>query len=279
MNVHSYYINLDNAQDRRTFLEKNFYQTHPNNSFLERVAAVDVNDVIERKVVGQLSDREKACYLSHTLALEKSLANQEHAFILEDDAYFGEHSKRLILESLAALEGMEWDILYADIGLTNPGDMTNFFSLRKELVDHSRATWRVLKLAHIAYVGASAYIVNAKSKQKIAHYLRNQVRLDLPFDLELRRLVWEQQIHAYVIFPFATTLSPMADISQIQLKQTEVIELVWNAFRRLVWFESESDTTKVNQTLELLRSRVADNKSEVMGNIMALALADQFGKK
>ena len=279
MNVHSYYINLDNAQDRRTFLEKNFYQTHPNNSFLERVAAVDVNDVIERKVVGQLSDREKACYVSHTLALEKSLENQEHAFILEDDAYFGEHSKRLILESLAALEGLEWDVLYADIGLTNPADMTNFFSLRKELVDHSRATWRVLKLANIAYVGASAYIVNAKSKQKIAHYLRNQVRLDLPFDLELRRLVWEQQIHAYVIFPFATTLSPMADISQIQLKQTEVIELVWNAFRRLVWFESEPDTAKVNQMLGLLRSRVADSKSEVMGNIMALALADQFGKK
>ena len=68
-------------------------------------------------------------------------------------------------------------------------------------------------------------------------------------------------------------------ISQIQLKQTEVIELVWNAFRRLVWFESEPDTAKVNQMLELLRSRVADSRSEIMGNIMALALADQFGKK
>ena len=279
MNVHSYYINLDNAQERRKLLEKNFYQTHPSNTYLERVAAVNVNDVIKRKVAGRLSDREKACYLSHTLALEKSLENQEHVFILEDDTFFGQHSQRLILESLASIAGMEWDVLYADIGLTNPGDMTNFFTLKKELVDQSRSTWRVLKLEQIAYVGASAYIVNSKSKQKIAHYLCNQTCLDIPFDLELRRLVWEKQIHAHVIFPFATTLSPMADISQIQLKQTEVIELVWNAFRRLVWFETEPDTTKVNQMLELLRSRVADSRSEVMGNIMALALADQFGKK
>ncbi|MDH6504770.1 glycosyltransferase family 25 protein [Polynucleobacter sphagniphilus] len=279
MNVHSYYINLDNAQERRASLEKNFYQTHPRTSFLERVAAANVNDVIEQKIVGRLSDKEKACYLSHTLALEKSLENQEHAFILEDDTFFGEHSQSLILESLASLEGRDWDVLYADVGLTNPGDMVNFFSLRKELVDQSRATWRVLKLEQIAYVGASAYIVNSKSKQKIAHYLRNQTSLDIPYDLELRRLVWEKQIHAYVIFPFATTLSPMADVSQIQLKQTEVIELVWNAFRRLVWFESDRDTTKVNQMLGLLRTRVADSKSEVMGNIMALALADQFGKK
>ena len=279
MSLHSYYINLDSAETRRSYLENNYHQRMGASSPLSRIQAVTPLDIEVVGAGGTLKAVEKACFISHIRAFEASLANNDHALILEDDAHFGVYSNKVIDHAISSLEGQDWDILYADLGITNPAKMVELFMLRKDLFVYGEKAWKLLKIDNIAFVGATAYIVNRKSKIKLYQYLKGIVSYDVPFDLVLRNLVWSGSLSAFMIFPFATTLSSLADSSQIQVQQTQVIEIVWNSFRRLVWLESDDDGSPKNPELKDLVNGVADTRSRFIGDVMALSLAAKFGIK
>jgi GR25 family glycosyltransferase involved in LPS biosynthesis len=279
MSLQSYYINLDSAKARSQSLESNYQERVTSSWPLHRINATNTKDIEALGVSGDLTLTEKACFFSHVKALEESLSNNDHAFILEDDAHFGVYSNHAIEQATRSLEDQPWDILYADLGLTNPANMVEFFMLRKELFAQGNRAWKLLKLENIAFVGATAYIVNRNSKNKLHQFLKSQVLLNIPFDLVLRNLVWSKNISAFMIFPFATTLSALADSSQIQIQQTEVIELVWNAFRRLVWLEGDDLESPKNPNLQDLIKLVADSRSSAIGDLLTLALANKFGTK
>lgn len=279
MSLQSYYINLESAKVRSQSLEKNYQEQVTSSWPLHRINATNTQDIEALGVSGNLTLTEKACFFSHVKALEESLSNHDHAFILEDDAHFGVYSNHAIEQAIRSLEDQPWDILYADLGLTNPANMVEFFMLRKELFAQGNRAWKLLKLENIAFVGATAYIVNRNSKKKLHQFLKSQASLNIPFDLVLRNLVWSKNLLAFMIFPFATTLSALADSSQIQIQQTEVIELVWNAFRRLVWLEADDLGSPKNPNLQELIKLVGDSRSSAIGDLLTLSLANKFGTK
>lgn len=279
MSLQSYYINLNSAKVRSESLEKNYQERITSSWPLHRINATNTKDIEALGVLGDLTLTEKACFFSHVNALKASLSNNDHAFILEDDAHFGICSNQSIEWAIQSLEGQSWDILYADLGLTNPANMVELFMLRKELFAQGNGVSKLLKLENIAFVGATAYIVNRNSKNKLHQFLQSQTSLNIPFDLILRNLVWSKSLSAFVIFPFATTLSELADSSQIQIRQTEVIELVWNAFRRLVWMEGDDPGSPKNPNLQELINLVADSRSASIGDLLTLSLATKFGTK
>src|SRR5262245_55728131 len=96
-----FFINLENQAERRDFLRDNFARHKAQGWFLNRIAAVGVDQLARSPVPGLIRETEKACFLSHKLALRESLEAPGHALILEDDALFGPSSCGAIDNAIA----------------------------------------------------------------------------------------------------------------------------------------------------------------------------------
>jgi GR25 family glycosyltransferase involved in LPS biosynthesis len=278
MTLQSFYINVDQAVERKNFLEQNYRQFMPPEWSCSRVSAVTPEQLSPlNQSQAYISLNERACFASHVRALDQSLANEQPVLILEDDALFGPQSFQIIRDCLQGLQNTEWDILYTDVCIPHPSAMLEFFQLRKVLIGESR--WQLFDLSQINYAGATAYVINGRSKQKIHALCKGLPQLSLPYDLQLRQWVQTKILKAFTVFPFATTLSTYAESSQIQSSEGQIIDQAWNNFRRLIWVGADAlpqvDLVDA-QTRLVLHS---DARSERMAAIMATVLAEQRKSK
>jgi len=58
----------------------------------------------------------------------------------------------------------------------------------------------------MVFAGSTAYLVNAKSRQKIYDLLDAVQEIDIPYDLYLRHLVHSSALKGFSLFPFVTSL-------------------------------------------------------------------------
>jgi GR25 family glycosyltransferase involved in LPS biosynthesis len=235
------YINLKNQIQRRLYLEKNFESNNQSGWRLLRLEAVDSETVQQRKIDGKLRPSEKACFLSHRSAVEKSIAFSDHTMIVEDDVLFGKSSIRLIEGAIAAVPQDAWDILFTDIGVWDVHAMIDLLFLRRTL---GNGLSRVLPLKGFPFTASTSYIVNANSKTKILRLLNAVQKYDLPYDLHLRALINRSDLAAFAIFPFATSLSYLGDDSQIEPPEGAAGPAILNAFRRGNWFDRDAEDFK-----------------------------------
>lgn len=271
--MHCIYINLDQQIERRNFVEDNFSHHVPANWALHRFTAID-SKYLPEGLLGKLRDTEKACFLSHIGALEMAMTFAGDVLILEDDVWFGPSSIGLIDMARQSLGENEWDLLFTDLCIVNPRDMLDLFQLRKEW-DNSKQV-RLLDLSKTMFAGATAYIVRQESKSKLLQALKRLTRLDAPYDLVLRHWIQQQQLTARGIFPFATSLSLYAESSQVQLKETEVTDACWNAFRRLVCVDANDLELTVPALSATFGQDYRHKSTEVFANILALRLSPKF---
>ena len=232
-----FYINLDASTQRKSFIEENFAKYRKAHWSLDRISAVDAKYVHSHAVPGSIRDAEKACFLSHKKAILQNLDNDENIFILEDDAMFGRRTCDSIENMLNGARELEWDIIFTDLVIPNIATMANLLILRQKLVAQNRV--QLLNPKNLIYAGATAYIINKKSKRKIHHLLESLNSLDIPYDLFLRRLISKSNISGYVIFPFVTSLSEFSELSNIQTPATRDDNLIWDLYRKMVWLEGD----------------------------------------
>lgn len=229
-----YYINLDGATERRIAITNSFAECERTSCDLVRLDACNVDYIIENAIPGKTQPSEKACFISHKMALREAIKALGHAFIVEDDTAFGRATFPRLQGLLQKLDPQSWDLLFTDIGLGNIPDMLSLISLKSALAQHGAL--RVLPLKGMNYFGSSAYVVNAASKEKLLSLLDEIKTLDHPYDLTLRDLVNQPRIAAYFAFPFLTTISELADISTIthsmNINKRKVLS--WNLFRRAI---------------------------------------------
>ena len=230
-----FYINLDASIQRKSSIENNFAKYRKGHWSLDRISAVDVEYVNSHRIPGSIRDAEKACFLSHKKTILQNLDTDENIFILEDDAMFGRRTCETIENILNGIGELEWDIIFTDLVIPNIDAMANLLILRQKLVAQNRV--RLLNPKNLIYAGATAYIINKKSKRKIYDFLKSVKNLDIPYDLFLRRLIRKSNINGYVIFPFATSLSEFSESSNIQTAATRDENLIWDMYRRMVWLE------------------------------------------
>jgi GR25 family glycosyltransferase involved in LPS biosynthesis len=274
--MHCIYINLDSQIERRQFVEQNFAKFMPSGWTLHRYSAFDASRKAELPE-GKLRDSEKACFLSHVGALEQALTLPgNEVLILEDDVYFGPNSARLISEALSMVPPA-LEVLFTDVCVIAPEDMVNLFLLRRTY--EQERTVKLLNLSKIVFAGATAYLVRKSSCAKLIRALKNLPRLDLPYDLVLRQWIAQHQLSAYAIFPFATSLSYYADSSQIQPKESEINEICWNAFRRLVCVDASMECGQALRTIYQSHPEFVDPAARMFGEIMGLRLSGKFKKK
>jgi GR25 family glycosyltransferase involved in LPS biosynthesis len=229
------YINLDRETGRRTGLEANFAAHNQHGWTLSRFSALDAAALDAQGIQTTLRPSEAACFLSHRGAIEQSLVWPGNAMILEDDCQFGASTQQLVVDAIRNMP-RDWDLLYTDICVPNFQAMIELFLLRRQRA--SRAS--LIPLRGMPFAGATAYVINEKSKPVLAE-LFAQCDLDIPYDLWLRQLVYDGVLTAFATFPFATTLSPEAETSQIQGADQASINAVWNGFRRMMWYQADTN--------------------------------------
>lgn len=236
-----FYINLDKAEIRRNQIEENFSKYKNDGWTLTRFPAFDKSHA---DVVGSIWDVGKATYLSHKNLIKEHLKD-EPILVLEDDAKFGPRTCATIDHFLKENSfSLNWDILFTDIGITNPISLLKLIYLRARI-----QKIECIGLKDLGFVGATAYIVNPKSKDMLIKLLEGPI--DLPFDLKLRDLLLKKEIEAFSFFPFLTTLTDEAEKSQICVRgdfpsqdpDTNLV-LAWNLFRKMAWLDRREEDYK-----------------------------------
>jgi GR25 family glycosyltransferase involved in LPS biosynthesis len=266
------YINLDGAQARRSALEENFEACKGPGWTLRRMRAVEVGDIAQSLPPGRIREVEKAVYLSHTKAVQETLAAPGHALIIEDDALFGPESCERIASACAAFPEDAWDILFTDVGFVEPHVMARFFSIRREL--SKKREEMLIPLREFAFIGCTSYVVNRRFRKRWLELLRAQSPLDMPIDLYARAQVSAGNVRAFVTFPFVTSLTAEGDRSQYQPGDGAVTDTVWNAFRRFCWLHRDIDVALA--PVERLGEDFADPEARAFAKLLGAALSDRM---
>lgn len=269
------YINLDASTTRRRHIEDNFLAHRRDGWQLTRFPAINVDHVHAHRVAGTLSPREKACFLSHRQALAQQAAGPGHVFILEDDALFGSQTCEATDRFLLDNPQLDWDVLYTDICVPDVSTMVNLVKVRQRLTSEKRVS--LLNLNQMSFAGATAYVVNGKSKARLSALLASAASLDLPYDLFLRQLIHERKITGYCFFPFITSLSADSEASQIQKAGTQSTDLVWNTYRRMIW--TDRDLARESTTLSEIDRQLCDEESRAFGVLFAAMASTKFTLK
>jgi GR25 family glycosyltransferase involved in LPS biosynthesis len=272
-----FYINLASATERRARLEHNFAQVPHGQWAMHRFNAVDVAQVQSLAVSGRLKDTEKACFLSHQSIMAQQAAGGSAVLVVEDDVLLGQQTFAALDDFVETSQrnGLEWDVVFADICVPMAENMVQLLRLRGQLEASQRT--QLIDLKHMLFGGATAYLVNGKSINKLLQCLQSEPKLDVAYDIYLRKLIHQGVLKGYCLFPFVTSLSRDAETSQIQSQGTQLTDLIWNTFRRLVWRERQ--LSSVDADIQGIRQATHDDEAEKISVILAALLSKSFVPK
>lgn len=252
-----FYINLDASTERKSSIEANFLKYGKSNWSLSRIPAIDTRYVGSHPIVGSISDAEKACFLSHKKAILEALKNDDSAFILEDDAVFGRKTCDIVENILANRNNaIELDVIFTDLIIPNIGAMANLLMLKHKLDAQNK--FRLFNPKNLIFAGATAYILSPVAKRKLYGILDAQSRLDIPYDLFLRKLINQSKLSAAVVFPFVTSVSEFSNSSNIQPIGVKEASLIWDLYRQMVWIEG--DFTQHRPIVDELNRKLSDEE-------------------
>ncbi|MEO7385835.1 MAG: hypothetical protein ABIX37_02735 [Gammaproteobacteria bacterium] len=272
--MQAYCINVASEATRRALLEGQMASHLPPGWRWTWVDAVTPASLDPARTSPGLKPGENACYQSHQRVIGLAAAAGGHALVLEDDVLLGPQSAGMIEGAIRSLPEEGWDLLFTDVAIPDPEPMLQLFLLRRRWQADGRV--HLLDLRQLPFCGSTAYVINSASLSRVAA-VANENRHGLPYDLLLRQAIYEGRLQGRLIFPFATTVSAMADASQIQAAGVQATDLVWNAYRRLVWAGQDLDPVAV--TLAALPVAGVDAESALMGRILAEALSPALVQK
>jgi GR25 family glycosyltransferase involved in LPS biosynthesis len=266
-----FYINLASRPDRRVALERNFATAGAEGWRLHRFEAVTAQAVIDAGAPGILRPQEKGCFLSHR-NLIRSIASHGPVMIAEDDVLFGRRTCPGIDAALGAVGEDQWDIVFTDVFVGAVGIWPELIKLRRAF-DRTGA-FQLLDAVQLQFAGSTSYILNGRSRPLLAALLEDPGPIDLPYDIYLRQLVRQFQLKAYVIFPFATSISDLASQSSIQPDQAGTLDGIANLFRRMVWMERNLSAHAAE--IETLRAAYSDPESRAFGVLFEALMSERM---
>ena len=267
--MNCFYINLSTAKNRKLWIEENFLKYNLHNWSLIRFNAFDKNSNYINTIKGRSSNAEKACYLSHKEIIANNLGATHPYLIFEDDTYFNEVTFTVLNNFL--LKDINWDIIYTDIGISNPRNMIDMIYRKKCLT----GSYELHEIGKMKFFGANSYVINHNSSQKILQMI--DCEINIPYDLILRELINEGKLKAFYIFPFITTENELGNKSQIQSDYYKSTELALKTFRRMIF--GMYDKYEINESIDFIEKELLDDNLINFSKIIAATLSDKFIKK
>lgn len=224
--IHCSYINLDQAVGRRLRLEANFREyMQDQDCELTRIPALGQSVIHAIHRPRNLTGSELGCIYSHCQAITSALQNSapgRYHLICEDDCKFGEHSARLMRDTLHHMNstGTDWDLIFTSVAIgcsTELGDLIDVFEylLPRKLTSFQRGH-------EFTTSGASAYLLNPRSAAKLLPLFQDATRIKVPIDIYFRDLSKAGKIKTFFTFPFITGLDTADCASYIQTSNLPV---------------------------------------------------------
>ncbi|MFZ5684663.1 MAG: hypothetical protein ACOY9C_08485 [Pseudomonadota bacterium] len=261
------YINLAGARDRRAWMESHLARVAPPGVSLARFEAVEA--AAAAALPGAIRPAEKACFRSHREAIATCHDGESPLLVLEDDVVLS--ARAFTADRLPP--GEDWDLLFTDATLADPGLWIGLAKGRPALIAQDRV--RIIDLAHARFASAAAYVVNGRSKARVLEALDAFERLDLPYDIALRQLVHAGRLRACLTFPFLTSVAALSGASQIQ-PGGNAADLISDAFRRLMFVDRDLAASRAEA--EAIAAG-CDEESRLVGMILGGVVSGQFQPK
>ncbi|MDH4377546.1 MAG: glycosyltransferase family 25 protein [Ramlibacter sp.] len=277
----AFYINLEAATLRRQAIESSFRLAARPGWALHRFPATAIAAPAyagpRLRHVGsgrRLSMAEEGCYLSHRSVIERQARLGAPFMVLEDDVVFASPSVSLIDGFMKSGQAHDWDLIFTDVIFPDANGMLNLFRLRQSL---RPGEVRVLDLAARGFAGTSAYIVMPKAAAMLAEQLNAPALESVPFDMAVRRLIYDKVLRACVLFPFPTSVGETAQASQIQDTAASTADLLWNTFRQMVWIGA--DRAAVEGVLRQIDERHVDAPARDLGIVLSAMASRSYVPK
>jgi GR25 family glycosyltransferase involved in LPS biosynthesis len=267
-----FYINLERQADRREALELNFAANRIEGWDLHRFEAVNARDIEALDVPGVLLPGEKGCFLSHRNLIRESLGSDAPIMIMEDDALFGAMTCRAIDVTLAPLGESDWDMIFTDVSIGDVGTWPDFVRLRRDF-ERTREL-QLYDLGELPFSGSTSYIVNGRFKPLLSKLLDEVERIDLPYDIYLRVLIRQLKLKAFVIVPFVTTISDLANQSTIVPEDSSSPHQIWYLFRRMIWMER--NLPSFTDEIDRLRAMHSDDEARMFSTLFEALMSEKI---
>lgn len=206
MQILGRFINLSRSHERRANM-----QSHLNalglSAVYERFEAVEGAQAPER-FESQLGTGHLGCWLSHQRLWEEAagLGEGQAMHILEDDARLHPHCHRVVGE--IAANHQDWDLLFTDVFWHPPPTPLQWAKLCSAIAQYrAHQTVSVQTLKGWRTTGSSSYLVSPRGAQALLKHLNQRWREGTTVDVCIDQLIQEEQLKAWVVMPFLSTLS------------------------------------------------------------------------
>jgi len=249
-----FYSNVITSVERHEYLQNNFASCNFKPHWtLNRFVSLDANNPAVQSMPGALGIGGKGAYLSELEILRQCLGHDCHTMVMEDDFQFCPKSQQVIDFVLGGMTDDSWDLLFTDTIIPNAIDMPRFLYERRIYEQTGNIT--ILSLPVKPYRTMSGtVIVNKASRQKILD-LMSVDDLSIPWDVLMGSHIASGAVRAFLIFPFATCPSLLADRSTLQALDNEgyvsaehaenlrgrLEHALHNDFSRMIWVGREDD--------------------------------------
>ena len=203
----------------------------------ERFDAVEGAQAPER-FESKLGLGHLGCWLSHERLWQEAaqLPPGQVMHILEDDVRLHPHCHRLVREIAAAQA--DWDLLFTDVFWHPPPTPLQWAKLCGAITQYrTRQTVSVQALKGWHATGTSSYLVSPRGARALLTHLNQRWRGGVTVDVCIDQLIQDEQLQAWVVMPFLSTLS--ADHSQSTTGEEGPAVDALSAFRMACYVDAD----------------------------------------
>lgn len=231
-----YYINLDNARERRSHIETMWRESKIPLK-INRFSAIKPDFTL-----GQLSAGETGCILSHLTIWEENTVFDDYLVILEDDAIICKDFHANITELINSQDD-NWDIIF----LTHTEPINEIQRMSKLLMlnnsfRHSDNTHKffVLEANEWYLYGTVGYILNKSSVLKTYTSIANMIneKIYLPIDNLICKSARQGAIRCKLVFPYLVGIRTDLE-SQINRKARNDYDLLHGILINLYFIDRD----------------------------------------
>lgn len=211
-----FYINLPANKERRDALARQLANVHATERY-RCFEAVD-GKAVGSQFATKLKPGELGIWLSVLRLLEQNLNSDQHLHVVEDDIVFARDAVPLFDSYLGAIDARspDWDILFTEL-FVPPPDAVMYRDLATKMRAYRKLGQRSLvALGRWSFAGFTSYFINKRPIAKILSRLERGWESGLPIDLQVRNLIWQKQLNAFVNVPFLTSISVHNEQSDIR---------------------------------------------------------------